>query len=100
MRTDERVLVIENTEKAHTTGNSKWDRCLDDYNNYVKEYNKHYLNAQKGDEKSISLYPYMKEKWEGIKKRLIKAYKKKRLSERQISRVIKINMKIVKACFN
>jgi hypothetical protein len=41
----------------------------------------------------------MKEKWENLKKRLIKAYNNKRLSERQIKRVIKINMKIVKASF-
>jgi hypothetical protein len=33
--------------RKHNTG-SCVDRYLDDYNNYVKEYNKHYLNAQKG----------------------------------------------------
>ena len=100
MRANEKVLVIENTElRKHNTGSDKWDRYLDDYNNYVKEYNKHYLNALKGDERSISLYPYMKEKWEELKKRLIKAYNNKRLSDRQIRRVVRINMKIVKACF-
>jgi hypothetical protein len=25
------------------TSDCKWDEHLDDYNNYVKEYNKHYL---------------------------------------------------------
>ena len=100
MRANERVLVLENVEQIKdNTRDCKWDRYLDDYNNYVKEYNKHYLNAQKGDQRSIALYPYMKEKWETLKKRLIKAYNNKRLSERQIKRVIKINMKIVKASF-
>lgn len=100
MRANENVLVIGNAElRKHTTGDSKWDRYLDDYNNYVKEYNKCYLNALKGDERSISLYPYMQEKWVDLKKLLVKAYNNKRLSDRQIRRVIKINMKIVKACF-
>jgi hypothetical protein len=40
----------------------------------------------------------MKEKWEALKSDS-KAYNNKRLSERQIKRVIKINMKIVKASF-
>ena len=100
MRANERVLVLENVEQIKdNTRDCKWDRYLDDYNNYVKEYNKHYLNAQKGDERSISLYPYMKEKWEALKKRLVKAYNNKRLSEKQVRRVIKINMKIVKVYF-
>ena len=101
MRASERVLVIEKTgKKKHNNANCKWDRYLDDYNNYVKEYNKHYLNAQKGDERSLSLYPYMQEKEEELKKRIVKAYNNKRLSEGQMKRVIKINMKIVTACIN
>ncbi|WP_091089277.1 hypothetical protein [Flavobacterium gillisiae] len=100
MRAIEKVLVLEKRAIGkENTGNEKWDRYLDDYNNYVKEYNKHYLNALKGDERSISLYPYMKEKWEALKKRLVKAYNNKRLSDRQIRRVVKINTKIVKAYF-
>lgn len=100
MRAVEKVLLLEKTGKVkEVTGNDKWDRYLDDYNNYVKEYNIHYLNSLKGDERSISLYPYMKEKWEALKSRLIKAYNNKRLSDRQIRRIVKINMKIVKARF-
>ncbi|MEZ7499974.1 hypothetical protein QO200_14640 [Flavobacterium sp. Arc3] len=100
MKAIQKVLLLEKTGKENeVTVSNKWDRYLDDYNNYVKEYNKHYLNALKGDQRSISLYPYMKEKWESLKKRLIKAYNNKRLSDRQIRRVVKINMKIVKACF-
>ena len=101
MRANDRVLILEKVEnREHNSGNGKWDRYLDDYNNYVKEYNMHYLNALKGDERSMSLYPYMKEKWEALKKRLTKAYNDKRLTDRQIRRIVKINMKIAKACFN
>jgi hypothetical protein len=64
MRANERVLVQEDVEQIKdNTSDCKWDRHLDDYNNYVKEYNKHYL-TQKGNQRSIALYPYMKEKWE------------------------------------
>jgi hypothetical protein len=46
MRANHRVLVIEKVEKRkQKIGNDKWDRYLDDYNNYVKEYNIHYLNV-------------------------------------------------------
>lgn len=101
MRVNEKVLVMENTGTSkHNVGNSKWDMCLDDYNNYVKEYNRHYLKAQKGDLRSLSLYPYMKQKWESVKKRLVKAYNKERLSEQQVKRIAKINTKVVSAVLN
>lgn len=101
MKTIENVFVLENTmkkkDRIHT---NKWDKYLDDYDNYVKEYKKHYKNSQNGDEVSLSLYPYMREKWENIKERIIKGYYKKCLTKKQVKRVIKINMKIVKACLN
>jgi glutamyl-tRNA reductase len=98
MRANERVLVQEDVEQIKITLAIVNGIDLDDYNNYVKEYNKHYLSAQK-ESKIDSIISHMKEKWEALKKRLIKAYNNKRLSERQIKRVIKINMKIVKASF-
>jgi hypothetical protein len=63
MRANERVLVQGCWTNKDNTSDCKWDRHLDDYNNYVKEYNKHYIWAQKGNQRSIALYPYMKEKW-------------------------------------
>ena len=100
MKASENFFVLENTMKRrgkiHT---NKWDKYLDDYDNYVKEYKKHYKNSQNGDEISLSLYPYMREKWEDLKERIIKAYDKKCLTKKQVKRVIKINMKIVKSCF-
>ena len=94
MKASENVFVLENTMKKrgkiHT---NKWDKYLDDYNNYIKEYKKHYKNSQNGDEISLSLYPYMLVKWEALKNRITKAYAKKCLTKKQIKRVIKINMK-------
>jgi hypothetical protein len=36
MRANERVLVQEDVEQIKITLDCKWDRHLDDYNNYVK----------------------------------------------------------------
>jgi hypothetical protein len=41
-------LVQEDVEQIKITlAIVKWDRHLDDYNNYVKEYNKHYLSTKR-----------------------------------------------------
>ena len=82
-------------ERTNVSANRKWDKCLDDYNNYVKEYKMHYKKSREGNEMSLSLYPYMKEKWQALKKRINKAYQNKRLNEKQIERVV--HMKIIKA---
>jgi hypothetical protein len=99
MKDREDVFVEENTVnttgKSHSHHHNKWDRYLDDYNNYLKEYKKHFKNSQNGDEVSLSLYPYMRAKWEVLKERIAKASAKKRLTKKQIKRVTKINMKIV-----
>jgi hypothetical protein len=48
MRANERVLVQEDVEQIKdNTRIVKWDRHFDDYNNYVKEYNKHYLSTKR-----------------------------------------------------
>lgn len=94
MKASENVFVLENTMKrSGKVQLNKWDKYLDDYDNYVKEYKKHYENSQNGCAISLSLYPYMREKWEDIKERIIKGYEKKCLTKKQIKRVIKINMK-------
>ncbi|MFT7334832.1 MAG: hypothetical protein ACI9M1_000725 [Porticoccaceae bacterium] len=41
----------------------------------------------------------MRARWEIIKERIIDAHSNKYLMEKQIQKVFKINMKIVKACF-
>lgn len=95
MKASEKFFALENTPKReHTIGNHKWDKCLDDYYNYVKEYKMHYKKSKEGNEMSLSLYPYMKEKWAALRKRINRAYENKRLNEKQIERVV--TMKIVK----
>jgi hypothetical protein len=76
---------------------AKWDKRLDDYNNYVKEYIKHYKKSLKGNPISLCKYPYMKIKSDVLAKRLNKAQIKCNLSETQIRRALKIKMKLVKA---
>lgn len=95
MKASENIFVAENTIKRRSKiHHNKWDKYLDDYNNYFKEYKKHYKNSQNGDEVSLSLYPYMRAKWEVLKERITKAIDKKCLTKKQVKRVTKINMKI------
>jgi hypothetical protein len=92
---DTKYISIENVNyKAKT---AKWDKRIDDYNNYVKEYIKHYKKSLKGNPISLCKYPYMKIKSDVLAKRLNKAQIKCNLSETQIKRALKIKMKLVKA---
>lgn len=94
MKAIEKVFVVENIierrVKIHT---NKWDKYLDDYNNYVKESKKLYKNSQNGDKISFALYPYMRAKWEGLKDRITKASDDNCLTNKQVKRLIKINIK-------
>jgi uridine kinase len=80
MRANERVLV-QDVEQIKITLAIKMG-YMDDYNNYVKEYNKHYFEKTKS--KIDSIISYIREM--GLKKRPLKTYNNKRLSERQIKR--------------
>lgn len=76
----------------------KWDKKLNDYNNYVKEYLIHYKKSLKGNSVSLSKYPYLKVKSESLSKKLNKGIEKELLSKKQVSKVYKIRKKIVNAC--
>lgn len=78
---------------------AKWARRLDDYGNYVKEYLKHYKKSLTGNPISLAKYPYMKIKSEVLAGRLMKAKDKSILTEKQIKRLSKINLKIVNASY-
>ena len=80
--------------------NNKWDKCLDDYNNYLKEYIKHYKKSINGNSLSLSKYPYMKAKSEELQKRLTDAQKKSLLTKKQIKRIAKIQTQIVNSCLS
>jgi len=76
----------------------KWDKCLDDYNNYLKEYIKLYKESLNGNRLSLSKYPYMKSKSEDLHKRLTDAQKKSLLTKKQIKRIARIQIQIVNPC--
>jgi hypothetical protein len=79
--------------------NIRWDKYLDDYNNYLKEYIKQYKKSLKGNLVSLSKYPYMKAKSEALCERLNDAHNKNLLTEKQLKRLSKIKMKIIYACY-
>jgi hypothetical protein len=101
MKAIEDGFVLETTDQKKSKSQSgKWDKCVSDYKNYFKEYKKHYKRSQNGDKTSLSQYPYMRARWEFLKERIIKAHSNNCLTKKQIQKVVKINMKIVKASFS
>ncbi|MBP4142844.1 hypothetical protein MW871_13330 [Flavobacterium sp. I-SCBP12n] len=92
------ILVAEQkaSKTSNKTGDLKWDKYLDDYCNYFKEYKKHYKKSNEGNMNSLSLYPYMQQKWQFFKKQISRAYKYNRLNDQQIERLM--NMKTIEGC--
>jgi hypothetical protein len=79
---------------------NKWDKKLNDYNNYVKEYLIHYKKSLKGNSISLSKYPYLKVKSESLSIKLNRGIEKELLTKKQLTKVFKIREKIVNACCN
>ena len=77
---------------------TKWNKRLDDYENYTIEYIKQYKKSLKGNAISLSKYPYMKAKSEALCEQLNTAQDKDLLSKKQLKRISKIQMKMVNAC--
>jgi hypothetical protein len=77
---------------------NKWDKCLDDYENYIIEYIKQYKKSLKDNLASLSQYPYMKAKAEALCEQLHRAQNKSLLTEKQVKRISKIQMKILHTC--
>lgn len=78
--------------------NTKWDKYLIDYYNYTKEYIKHYKKSIEGNSISLLKYPYMKDRSEILYAKLFNAQEKNILSEKQIKRIHKIQLKIANTC--
>lgn len=93
---DKTNAIKENCTKKILT--SKWDKCLDDYENYTIEYIKQYKKSLKGNGISLSKYPYLKAKSEALCEQLNTAQGKDLLTEKQLKRISKIQMKMVHAC--
>lgn len=94
----EAEFEIKNTEKNKDSAYEKWNKRIDDYENYVKEYITHYKKSLKGNSISLSKYPYMKVKWEALGLKLNKAKQKEILTNKQIKKVLRIQLKIVNTC--
>ena len=90
--------VLENNKEEIIL--NRWDKKLNDYNNYVKEYLIHYKKSLKGNSISLSKYPYLKVKSESLSKKLNRGIEKELLTKKQLTKVFKIREKIVNACCN
>ena len=94
MESKELLVTMETSPKVHhRIAGDKWDEDLDDYFNYFKEYKKHYNKSIEGNSKSLSIYPYMQQKWESLKRRISRAHKYNRLNDKQIERLIVMKIK-------
>lgn len=91
-------IISKNTKKDIEKSLNKWDKCLDDYENYLKEYIKHYKKSLKGNHVSLSKYPYMKAKSEALCEQLNDAQNKALLTEKQRKRISKIQTKRLYMC--
>ncbi|TDE07714.1 hypothetical protein [Flavobacterium sandaracinum] len=91
-------LRLSKISKQHSIPD-KWTKTVNDYNNYIKEYIKHYKKALKGNSNSLIRYPYLKAKSESLGKRLGKAQKQGMLTEKQVQKILRIQLKIINACY-
>lgn len=91
-----RLKTVDNNSEKSLNG--KWDKCLDDYNDYTKKYIKHYKKSLDGNSVSLTKFPDMKLRSEILYKSLFDAQKSASLTEKQIRRMHKIQMKIANPC--
>lgn len=80
-----------------STGDENWDVMLDDYEEYVDEYLKFYKKAMKGDANALSEYPALMEKATNLQNSMTEAQNDNKLSVEQYERMMKIQMKMLKA---
>ena len=96
----EDALIYDNEDASDggsNAGNPKWDKVLDDYENYVVEYAKFYKKAISGDMSAMSKYPALMEKATNLSKSLEGAQNSNDLSQKQMNRFIKIQTKFMEA---
>lgn len=98
IKNDTKLTLKQTPKSEDTILNYKWVKRVDDYSNYAKEYIIHYKKSLKGNSVSLSKYPYMKAKCEALGIKLSKAEKKKLLTNQQIKKILKIQIKIVHSC--
>ncbi len=95
MEKDEHTInpkPLENVSISDPLKNN-WDKCLYEYNNYSKEYIKHYKKALNGNFFSMLRYPNMKAKSEDLLQQLIDAQTNSLLTKKQIKELQKLKNK-------
>lgn len=99
MKPKENIIIPKN-QNAEKPLSSKWEKRLDDYNNYTKEYIEHYQKALQGNTASLSIYPYMKARSEALYEQLYYAGQQSLLTEKQIQLITRIYNQKIKTCLN
>lgn len=97
---NKKTIKVEYSDKSTNeiaTSSKDWNKILDDYDDYIDEYIKYYKKAKNGDTSALQEYPKLMEKAETLQKSLDKASKDNSLSSEQISRLTKIQSKIINA---
>lgn len=84
-------------EPSTSSGSKNWDKVLDDYEAYVDKYLKFLKKANEGDMSAMSEYPGLMQKAQDLEKSLGKAQKDNSLSAKQITRMTKIQTKMLNA---
>ena len=93
-KNEDKILLDLFKDDIQTSKTNKWNTILTDYENYIKEYLKHFKKSLKGNSVSLSKYPYLKVKSKTIKKKLDKAQKKGLLTKKQLQLFGKTKLKI------
>lgn len=93
---DDTSSESEETETVYSD-TENWDNVLNDYEKYVDEYVKFYKKAKTGDATAMSEYPSLMENAQELEESLKSAQNDNSLSPKQITRMIKIQTKMLKA---
>lgn len=85
------------SESVSSSDNQNWDKVLDDYEDYVDKTIKVLKKLKNDDLSAMTEYPDMMEKAKDLEDSLKKAQKSKSLSSTQVSRMMKIQTKMLQA---
>lgn len=85
------------SESMSNSDNKDWDKVLDDYEDYVDKTIKILKKLKNDDLSAMTEYPDMMEKAKDLEQSLKKAQKSKSLSSKQVSRMMKIQTKMLEA---
>ena len=81
-------------KETKSSGSAKYDKMLDDYEEYVDQYIVLYKKAMKGDSSAMTEYPALMQKATKFQNSMISAQQSNNLSVKQITRMSAIQMKM------